>query len=226
MKTPRTALKLVAVPVLALALLTGCSDPEGTAAKVGDANVPMSDVDLLTRVQCDLANGAPSQQGATPRRVVRAQSLDLLVDRALLLQLADTGNGNFDGELYRNSVSQLDAQLASVPAGDRKEVLDLLHSYYRAALKVQQMGVAELRGQGVSKPSNDQLQKAVDKLKTDYRKQVGVDVNPVFSPDKDGNAGRSESSVSVAVSDYAKQAGKAKPDAAWVAGLPADARCG
>ena len=59
-----------------------------------------------------------------------------------------------------------------------------------------------------------------------FRKGVDVEVNPQYGADSSGVAGKTDASLSLAVSPYAKQARSAQPDSHWVSALPADQRCG
>jgi hypothetical protein len=59
-----------------------------------------------------------------------------------------------------------------------------------------------------------------------FRKQVGVKINPVYGADASGTAGKVDPSLSVPVSSYAKRAAASPQSPDFITGLPARQRCG
>ncbi len=59
-----------------------------------------------------------------------------------------------------------------------------------------------------------------------WLKKVDIDTDPRYGPAGIGWPGGADPSVSKAVSSFAKSAGKAQPDPAWVSALPAGQKCG
>jgi hypothetical protein len=123
-------------------------------------------------------------------------------------------------------MDQFEAVLKLVPAKDRDRFRDLVESVYRGQLQVYTLAESDLSDQGVARPTQDDVDKAVAKIQDDYRKKVDIEVNPQFGADASGVAGSVDPSLSLAVSSFAKQSRSGQPDATWVSGLPADQRCG
>lgn len=224
----------LAVAGVAVLTLSGCSGGTtgGRAAQVGDATVTTSDVDFLTRMQCDSLDNAakdPAQaqqvQAVTTRKV-RADMVNALVDSEINSQLAAEQNASYDTATYRQVMDQFEPAVQAAPAADRDRFRSLVGGFYRGQLQVYALAQEKLASEGVTKPNNDEVSNAIATIQGDFRKGLDVTVNPVYGPDAAGNAGVVDASLSRPVSAFAKEAASAKPSAEWVAGLPTGQRCG
>ena len=83
-----------------------------------------------------------------------------------------------------------------------------------------------LADQGVTEPDQAQLEQALQAEYAEARADLDIEVNPAYGPDEAGVPGGTDGSMSVAVSEYAKQAGAAQPGADYVAGLSPRMLCG
>lgn len=219
----------LAVPVVSVALLaSGCGTSGNVAAKVGDDEVLTSEVDLFTDAQCALSRGAGAATGAgsVPKRVLRNQALDALVDLSVYEQLAEERGADYDRAMYRAQMTQVRAQVAPLPADQREDVLDLLEDYWRGVFQLQEVAEQELKAQGVAEPTEEQLQQARGEVYTEFRESLDIELNPAFSPNQDDLAGLGDGSLSTPLSPYARQATAAEPDATFISGLPPALRCG
>jgi hypothetical protein len=226
-------LVLIAVAGASMLALSGCAQSGSVAARVGDTTVPTSDVDFLTRMQCDTLNHAakdPSQaQGVQTVAVaqVRTGMVNTLVQTELNRQMAAQQGLTYDKDTLRSVMDQFQTRVATqVPAKDRSRFRAMVEDIYRGQLQVYTLAQEQLARQGVTKPTQDQVDQAVSAIQDKFRKNVHVKVNPQFGADASGHAGRADPSLSLAVSSFAKQARSGQPDATWVASLPADQRCG
>ncbi|MGY2873412.1 hypothetical protein ACVW00_000602 [Marmoricola sp. URHA0025 HA25] len=232
-------LVLLAVAGASMLALSGCAQSGDVAARVGDTTVPNSDVDFLTKVQCGiLAKSSGSGQAqAVPRSQVRIQWVNALVEAQLNRQLAARDHLSYDRSTLRSAMDQFESTLSQAPAGDRDRARDLIESIYRGQLEVVGLAQTDFARQGVTSPSDDEVRQAVAKILADFRKKVDVEVNPQYGPDAQDAAGSVDPSLSRAVSSYARHSVESPPgqstpmDVAqkyntWVAGLPADQRCG
>lgn len=227
-------LVLLAAAGASVMALSGCTQSGNVAARIGDVTVPTSDVDFLTRMQCETLDRAakdPSQaaQGGVrtvPLAQVRAAMLNTLVDAELNRQLAEEKDLTYDKATLNRVMEQFEQVIAQAPADDRDRFRDMVEDVYRGQLEVYTLAQADLANEGVDNPTQDQVDQAVAKIQSDYRKTVDIDVNPQYGADADGVAGKADPSLSLAVSSDAKQSRSNQPKSTWVAKLPADQRCG
>jgi hypothetical protein len=227
-------LVLIAVAGASTLALSGCAQSGNVAARVGDTTVPTSDVDFLSRMQCETLdkaaqNPAAAAQGGVqtvPVAQVRTGMLNTLVESELNRQLAAKEHLTYDKDTLRSVMSQFQSVVDQVAAKDRDRFRSMVEDLYRGQLQVYTLAQEELSRQGVTRPSQDQVDQAVSKIQADFRKGVDVEVNPQYGADSHGVAGKTDASLSLAVSSYAKQARSAQPESSWVSSLPADQRCG
>lgn len=217
---------------LAAISLSGCAQAGTHAAVVGKDVVTTSDVAFLTRMQCDALDAAakdPSQAGqvtATPTRLVRAQMVNALVQADLNAQLGAIAHVDYDRATYRQVMNQFEPAVQAVAPADRTRFRDLVGTFYKGQLEVFALAQKVFVLQGVTKPTDTQIQNAVAQLQDRFRKSVTVKINPVYGPDADFIAGAVEPSLSIPVSSFAKDASAGTPNATFVSGLPTNQRCG
>lgn len=225
-------LVLTAVAGVTLLALSGCAGTGNEAARVGDETVTTSDVNFMTRVQCaalDKAAKDPEQGGqvqADSRRQVRANMLNALVESELYAQLAKKAGLDYDRATYRQVMDQFEPAVQSVPKKDQDRFRELVGGFYRGQLQVFSLAKQKLAQQGVTSPSDDELQNAIASIKADFLKEVGLEINPVYGADANGLAGRVDPSLSVPISSYAKKAATTPQSPDFINGLPSRQRCG
>jgi hypothetical protein len=227
-------LVLLAVAGTSLLALTGCTQSGNVAARVGDATVPTSDVDFLSRMQCDTldkaaADPAQAAQGGVQMVAtsqVRTTMVNTLIQAELNRQIAAKDDLSYDKATLRNVMVQFESVVKAVPRADQARFRELVRDIYRGQLQVYSKAQSDLASQGVEQPSQDQVNKAIAAIQAKYRKSVGVEVNPVYGADADGVAGAEDPSLSRAVSSFAKKERSGQPDPVWVGKLPPDQRCG
>jgi hypothetical protein len=224
---------LLAVTGTCVLALTGCAPSGNVAARVGDTSVPTSDVDFLARMQCatlDKAAEDPTQAQQGVQEVatsqVRVSMVNLLVQSELNRQLAARDHHSNDKTTQRNAMVQFESVVKLAPAKDQTRFRDLIEDVYRGQLEVYELAQQQLASQGVSNPSQDDVDQAIAKVQDDFRKSVDVDVNPQYGADDAGVAGSVDPSLSVAVSSFAKQSQSKQSDSSWITKLPSDQRCG
>lgn len=219
--------KIVLVPVIAAALLTsGCSISDRVAAEIGSANVSTADVEVLSEMQCALVQANPAQQGAPTVRVLRNAALDALVHMEVVAQIIDEREaGDYDVDAFRQQTEGIEEALQAVPRAQRDRAIELLKDYTRRELQLQHVATEALADQGNTSPTPEQVQQMAAQIYNEFRRSIDIEVSPEFSADDTGQAGREDGSLSVPVSDYAKQATAEQPDPSWVASLPARLRC-
>lgn len=225
-------LVLLAVAGTSLLALTGCQSGN-VAAEVGDETVTTSDVDFLSRMQCDTLDAAakdPAQAAQGLQTVatsqVRVGMVNTLVQAELNRQLAARDDLTYDRSTLRNVMDQFETLVKLVPKKDQEHFRDVVEDIYRGQLQVYAAATRDLADQGVESPSQEELDAQVDKIQKDFRKTVDVAINPQYGADADGVAGAVDPSLSVAVSTFAKESRKSQPSSSWVTDLPDDQRCG
>jgi hypothetical protein len=227
-------LVLIAVAGASMLALSGCAQSGNVAARVGDSTVSTSDVDFLSRMQCETLdkaaqNPAAAAQGGVqtvPVAQVRTGMLNTLIETELNRQIASKEHLTYDRDTLRQVMAQFERVVDQVAAKDRDRFRSMVEDVYRGQLQVYTLAQQQLAEQGVSRPSQDQVDQAVAKIQASFRKNLDVKVNPQYGADARGVAGSTDPSLSLAVSSYAKQARSAQPDSSWVSALPADQRCG
>lgn len=225
-------LVLLAAAGASVLVLSGCTASGNVAARVGDDTITTSEVDFLTRMQCDALDRAaedPSSQGSNqmvPKSQVRSGMVNTLVQDALNRQLAARDDLQYDKATLRSVMEQFESVVATAPAKDRDRFRSVVEDVYRGQLQVYTLAQDKLRSSGVANPSQQQVDQAVAAIQDDFRKKVDVEVNPRYGADASGVAGSTDPSLSLPVSSFAKKSASAKPDATWVGQLPADQRCG
>jgi hypothetical protein len=225
-------LVLLAVAGTSVLALSGCAPSGNVAAQVGDSTVTTSDVDFLTRMQCDTLDRAaknPSQAGSTQMVAisqVRSGMVNTLVQAELNRQLAARDHLGYDKTTLRTVMDQFEPVVSQAPAKDRNRFRDQVEGVYRGQLQVYTLAQSQLEGQGVANPAQDQVDAAVAAIQDHFRKGVDIEVNPQYGADDTGVAGSADPSLSHPVSSFAKLSVSAQPDASFVSKLPADQRCG
>jgi hypothetical protein len=223
-------LVLLAVAGTSVLALTGCTQSPTVAARVDGKTVSTSDVDFLTRMQCDTLDKAAAdpqqaQSGnvqTVPKAQVRSGMVSTLIQAELNRQIAAQQHLGYDRSTLRDVMSQFESVVQQVPAKDRDRFRSMVEDVYRGQLQVYTLAQDELAKLGNRQPTQSEVDNAVGAIQDKYRKTVDVEVNPSYG----GVAGATDPSLSVPVSSFAKQAQSARPDATWVTKLPRNQRCG
>lgn len=227
--------KLAVIGAAAAAMsLTACSEVATTAATVGDSTITIDEVDSLVDAQCAIADQAAqdpqlaAQAQSLPVRQARAEILNALINADVSQQLADQADVSYDPQQYQASIEQLKASIppGALSAGQRERFIEQVGGIYQAGLSLQALVLRRLAEAGIEQPSQEQTQEAVGALLSDFLAKTEVTVNPVFGPGPQGVAGQVDSSISKAVSEFARQATSAAPSADFVSSLPNKLRCG
>ncbi len=216
---------------MALLMLTGCSDLHpGDAATVGSTSISRDQVDTLTRIQCDLAkNTSPSQsQGSSksqPRAALVQGTVNVLVRTAVDNMYGRSVGASFDNNVLHSQVDQFKAGVASLPQDDQDTLVQAFTDYTRGQLLLASIGEKKLKEQGKQNPGTTEAITVGGNLAGRWAKRLHIKIDPRYNPGTSDQAGGGDGSISRVVSSYAKSAaGTATPT--FVAGLPAEMRCG
>lgn len=222
----------VAVAAASTLALSACSPTGDVAVKVGEEKFTTSDVDLLTDFQCgylaslldDPAMGG--QVAAVSRQRARSDMASVLVASALDAYVAEKAGIDVDPARLREPMAQLQPTIEKVATGeDRERLLELVTESIRGGFATNEVAGRLAQESGVE-ATQEQLAQAMFALRTGAANETDVEVDPVFGLAKDGLNPGDDPSLSLTVSDFAKQAAASPPDAALVDKLPANQRCG
>lgn len=213
------------LPVLAAAALTLTACGGQVAARVGDTTITVDRVDALTDVECALV-AAAGQGGSTQIRQRRQVTLNRLIDREVLLEVAREHGAGYDREAYLAQLGQMRNDLAPLPEEQREVAEEFFSDYIKRVLQLSQIATAEVEASGAATPGQEQVQQAMQALYAEARGKLDIDVNPSFAPDEHGVPGAGDGSLSAVVSDYAKQAADPEGGTDYLAGLPKNQLCG
>ncbi|WP_203338682.1 hypothetical protein [Nocardioides limicola] len=227
------ALASYAGGLVAVVLLAGCGGLNpGVAVKVGDDRVLLADVDRLATALCELQEEQMQAQGAqAPMAYVRAE--------AMFRYFLKIASAQYAADHGLSVEPSYDASLLGARA-DLERLPEELRDVYAESIRGQAYTEELLLVAGVQLLGGDP--DAVDPETVDLgvAQQTGasallewltahdsIEFDPRFGLGV-GDLGleRVESGVSVAASEFARNAAADMVDPAWVASLPSDQRCG
>jgi len=221
---------LVALAVVGALALGGCGSLQpGTASVVGGTKISRSDVNELSDAQCaGIAAAAKSQQSQTqetPRKLVVQQSLSILMDTELSLQYAESEGVSPRPEQVAAAASSTEAFIKTLPEKYHSFMTDFVERWAAGRDVMIQIG-EQATGQKADANNAQDLLNAGMQKREPWLKKVDIETDPRYGPAGIGWPGGADPLVSKAVSPFAKSAGKAQPDPAWVSALPAGQKCG
>lgn len=220
----KTRLMTAATMAVAGLLLTGCgSAAPGIAAKVGDQELTVREVDRATAHYCTALGQLESQ---VPMSFVRQYVLQLLAVRSQAGQIADD-YGVEAGESYLSDVAQRKVTATTQPEEVRQDFVDLASTTAYVQDILDQVGAIELDDAGVVDPTAEQVSQAGVDIFNQWPDVHGIDVDPRYGLDVvDGQLAPFDTNTSFALSDTAKSGLATEPDTAFAQSLPTTQRCG
>lgn len=192
--------KRLAAALFALVPLAGCgSIHPGVAAKVGDTNISLDDVDTFARGLCVYTTEA---QGA-PAAVTQARSLAVTLKVHAALADAQAKEAGFVA-----SQGSIGSTLQSMEAMLKGKVDDDVLDDFIAAVRdwaageqfAEQVAQQELTTQG-AELSDDAISQATAKVYADWAAKAGVTIDPRLGAWSDAEVTPASGSVSEAASD-------------------------
>jgi hypothetical protein len=216
----RTAAALAAAS--SVLLLSGCGETgPGVAAVVEGDRITDQEVDDFARVLCALG-AVPGTESGSPARAARATALQILVGNELAEDIADV-DAVAQSDIAP-SVEGLTATRDQVPA-DVRDTLDEVAREFAAA----EVAIATLGGEALSEEggqaSEEDARVEGNRLRNEYARTADIEIDPRFGRLVDGAIQPGSGSLSVPVSEQARQATEPQPADSFVAGLPASQKC-
>lgn len=234
MRTRPRRLRAAVLSAAVLTALSACGSdlgPElhpGAAAVVEGETVSLDQVDEFTDDYCALFATVLEERGdVVPLGQMRTFVLSTLIEDELLHRFAEE-QGLEPGDGYRERLAGLEGQAEQlgVPEEHRSVFLELSRrEAYAQAIKVA-AGTEALESAGLEVTPEAALERGT-RIYTEWREQQDVTVDPRFGVMDPGLTTMSgQRSLSVAVSELARQADIESPDPSYVQGLPASQTCG
>src|SRR5689334_3244052 len=151
--------------------------------------------------------------------------VNALVQQQLNTELAKEQGVTYDRATYRQVMDQFEQTVKQAPAKDQARFRELVGGLYQGQLEVYAIAADQLAAQGVTKPTQDQIETLVTKLQDDFRAKAKISFDPVFGAGKSGVAGSEDNSLSKAVSSFAKASVAGTEDPTWAGKLPTNQKC-
>jgi len=205
-------------------LLSGCgSASPGVAARIGDQELTVRQVDSATANYCTSLDELESE---VPMSYVRQFVIQLLALRSQAEQIADE-YGVEPGSTYLNDVAQRQGTAATKPAEVREDYVELASAQAYAQDILDQVGTIELEQDGVVDPTAEQISQAGVDVFNQWPDVHGVEIDPRYGlRSVDGVLTPVDTNTSVAVGETAKSGLATEPDTAFARSLPLNHRCG
>lgn len=218
---PRRTAVLAAFAALAL---TGCEqNPPGVAAVVGDQEITDEQVDDLATALCTLNADSPqAESGVSPMKLWRTQALQFLLQDRVVFDLAG-GEDLADPERVKAFVEQNEAPLNLLPESEQAAFRSIVEEVGKAQSTLTELGRQSLEDQGETDVDDQAALQEGQRLLDEHAPEAEVVVDPRYGAMVEGQLTAGTGSLSVPVSELAKQGDAATPSAD---GLPASQICG
>ena len=203
-------------------LLSSCSsNPPGVAADVNGQRITDRQVDDFAKVLCSLSSqGASSAQ---PSSTARFSSLQILLGNELAAGVADLSS--VSETAVSQAMQQLETSRSSLPESQRATFDTVAREYAEAQTAIVDLGRKSLESQGKKNVSDQDAFTEGERLRTQYASKADIEIDPRFGTMKNGQLTPADGSLSVPVSDFAREASAAQPSSSLVAQLPASQTC-
>ena len=219
-KTPRRARAVAAILALPLTL-AACGDGvgPGTAAKIDGETISVKEVDDLARVICATQQG-PEQGEKAPTAQVRALALNVLLGIRIGEGIGDLDSA--DKQTVSQSVRSAAQARALVAEEDRDLFDQVVRDSTAAQLVLDEAAARELQASGGDPTDRQQVQTESARLQAEWLEKADVEVAPRFGRVSKGQLVAGDGSLSVPVSDDAKDLAGGNSDDPFGAGSAAD----
>jgi len=220
------------VSLLLLGGLSGCGVAgtefhPGVAAQVDGERISVSKVDDTASSYCDaIVKQLQGNHQVLPMRYLRGGVAGALTLRTAAEQFAAEHHVG-PGSGYDQKVGELQTATSSLPESQAAAVIEIESAGSYISGVEQAVGQQVLGQQGSSRPSVDDAAKAGQQAFASWLDRQDVQIDPQFGVEVKGDqAVPTDTSVSYALSEQARQANAKTPDQSYASGLPASNRCG
>jgi len=228
----RTAPGAVALALLLAGGLSGCGAAgtdfhPGVAAQVGDSSITVSQVDTVAGDYCSaITSQLQSNQQVLPLHYLRTGVAGRLTLVAAAKQFA-AEKGVSAGDAYDQKVSQLQGAVASLPTDQQDAVIQIESSGDYISGVEQAVGKQVLRAAGAPTTKAADAAAAGKKAFSTWLADQDISIDPQFGLKIEGDQTvPTDTSISYALSDTAKNGAATSPDQSYASSLPSSNRCG
>lgn len=213
-------------------LLSGCGVAgtefhPGVAAEVGDDTISVSKVNQIASDYCvAIESQLADNNQVLPQRYLRGGIAGQLVLVSAAEQLAAEYHVE-PGRQYDQKVAELQSGTAELSEGEQEAVIEIESSSAYITGVLEAIGEHQLKARGKTDPTIDQARATGKRVFDAWLADHDVSIDPQFGVEiKDGQAVPTDTSISYAVGDTAKNGQADSPDQEYAASLPASHRCG
>lgn len=222
--------RVAALGAAAVMALAGCGLNPGAAAVVGDETITTAEVDDAAQALC-AANiaGAKAQGQQSPRlasRGARQGALQVLIESELTHQFAAARGIQPDQQQVSQAVEANQFALSMIAESEREQFTELLRRFAESQGMLIEIGRRALAEQGNEDPTDQEATAEALRLRQEWAKEnADVEVAPKYGDYENGALRPDSGSLSIPVSQQAREGAVAEPPSGWVAGLPASQTC-
>lgn len=206
----------------ALVLSSCSSNPPGVAADVNGQQITDQQVDDFAKVLCSLSSQG-SATSAQPSSTARFSSLQILLGDELAAGMTDVSA--VPETAVSQALQQLESSRSTLPESLRGTFDTVAREYAQAQTAIIDVGRKSLEGQGKKNVSDQDAFTEGERLRTQYASKADVEIDPRFGTMENGQLKPGDGSLSVPVSEFAREASAAQPSSSLVAQLPASQKC-
>lgn len=179
MRTRHSLFATLAATVVLTAGCGGAASP-GSAVRVGDDTVSLSQVNAMSQDYCDAQSDVfTANNFVAPMSLIRAEAVRGVVMRTIGEQIASAYDVK-PGSDYSRAVSSLRAQTATLPEAQRDVVLEIEGSYAYLQDVSMQAAKLQLEQDGVKDPSREDIGAKASDLFTHWADSHPVELDPRF----------------------------------------------
>ena len=203
-------------------LLSSCSsNPPGVAADVNGQRITDKQVDDFAKVLCSLSS--QGGQAAQPSSTARFSSLQILLGNQLAESMTDVSS--VSESAVSQAMQQLETSRSTIPESLRGTFDTVAREYAQAQTAIVELGRKSLEAQGKRNVSDQDAFTEGERLRTQYASKADIEIDPRFGTMESGQLKPGDGSLSVPVSDFAREASADQPSSSLVAQLPASQKC-
>lgn len=220
--------KALVTAAVATLTVSGCGGvAPGTAIEVEDTSVTHERVDAVAAALCSANLESAAARGEAPpvipARGAREGALQVLLDIALSQEFGEALGVEPNQNLVSRAMGQNEVGLRLLPEDRREAFRTALREYAEGQAMLIQAGRQSLEEGGAATVSDEQALAEGERLRAEFVESADVQIDPRYGSFESGELRLGGQSLSVAVSDGARQAGN--PNAAFAAQLPASLQC-
>lgn len=214
----------------AVMALSGCGFTPGAAAVVDGETITTEEVDEAAQALCAANIAGAEARGQTApalaSRGARQGALQVLIETELTHQFAAARGVEPNQQQVSQVMAANAAGLAMIPEAEREAFRELLRGFAESQALLLEIGRNALAEQGNPNPTDEEATAEALRLRQQWAAEhAEVQVAPKYGEYQDGTLTPGSGSLSIPVSERAREGAKADPSSSWVAGLPASQQC-